>query len=65
MPNVLFSADPHYGHASMLTKAHRPHGSVTEMDDALVDLCKRGLITSEEAYARAEQKQDVKERLKT
>jgi twitching motility protein PilT len=33
------------------------------MDDALVDLCNRGLITSEEAYARADQKQDVKQRL--
>ena len=34
------------------------------MDDALGDLCKRGLISSEEAYARAEQKQEVKQRLK-
>jgi len=34
------------------------------MDDALVDLCRLGLISSEEAYARAEQKQDVKQRLK-
>src|SRR5437762_1361249 len=35
------------------------------MDDALVDLCNRGLITSEEAYARADQKQEVRSRLKT
>jgi twitching motility protein PilT len=34
------------------------------MDDALVDLCNRELITSEEACARAEQKQEVKQRLK-
>jgi twitching motility protein PilT len=34
------------------------------MDDALVDLCRRGLITAEEARARAEQKQEVKMRLK-
>ena len=27
------------------------------MDDALIDLSKRGLISAEEAYARAEQKQ--------
>jgi twitching motility protein PilT len=35
------------------------------MDDALVDLCNRGLITSEEAYARADQKQEIKQCLKT
>ena len=34
------------------------------MDDALVDLAKQGLISSEEAYARSEQKQEVKQRLK-
>ena len=34
------------------------------MDDALVDLATRGLIAPEEAYARAEQKQEVKQRLK-
>jgi len=34
------------------------------MDDALVELCTSGLITSEEACARAEQKQEVKHRLK-
>jgi len=34
------------------------------MDDALVDLAGRGLISSEEAYARSEQKQEVKSRLK-
>src|SRR6185369_12025379 len=34
------------------------------MDDALVDLCARGLISAEEACARAEQKQEVKMRLK-
>ncbi len=34
------------------------------MDDALVDLYNRGLITPEEAYARAEQKQEMKTRLK-
>ena len=33
------------------------------MDDALVDLADRGLISSEEAYARSEQKQEVKSRL--
>ena len=33
------------------------------MDDALVDLATRGLISSEEAIARAEQKQEVKSRL--
>jgi twitching motility protein PilT len=34
------------------------------MDDAVVDLAGRGLISSEEAYARSEQKQEVKSRLK-
>ena len=34
------------------------------MDDALVDLCNRRLVTANEAYARAEQKQEVKQRLK-
>jgi twitching motility protein PilT len=34
------------------------------MDDALAELHKRGLITAEEAYARAEQKQEMKQRLK-
>ena len=34
------------------------------MDDALVDLCNRELITTEEAYARAEQKTEVRTRLK-
>jgi Tfp pilus assembly ATPase PilU len=34
------------------------------MDDALVDLASRGLISAQEAYARAEQKQEVKSRLK-
>ncbi len=34
------------------------------MDDALVDLSARGLISAEEACARAEQKQEVKQRLK-
>jgi len=34
------------------------------MDDALVDLASRGLITREEACARAEQKQEVKQQLK-
>jgi twitching motility protein PilT len=29
------------------------------MDDALVDLYNRGLISAEEAYARAEQKQEM------
>jgi twitching motility protein PilT len=33
------------------------------MDDALVDLCNRGLISAEEAVARAEQKQEMKQRL--
>src|SRR3989440_3459827 len=34
------------------------------MDDALVDLHDRGLISAEEAYARAEQKQEMKQYLK-
>src|SRR5690348_10192355 len=34
------------------------------MDDALAELYKRGLITAEEACARAEQKHEVKQRLK-
>ena len=35
------------------------------MDDALVDLCSRGLISAEEAIARAEQRQEVRSRLRT
>lgn len=35
------------------------------MDDALVDLAKRGEITAEEACARADQKQQVQQQLKT
>ena len=34
------------------------------MDDTLVDLCERGLISAEEAYARAEQKNIVQQQLK-
>ncbi len=34
------------------------------MDDALVDLHKRGLISAEEAYARADQKQEMRQHLK-
>ena len=34
------------------------------MDDALAQLHKGGLISAEEAYARADQKQEMKERLK-
>ena len=34
------------------------------MDDALTDLHQRGLISAEEAYERAEQKQQMKQRLK-
>jgi twitching motility protein PilT len=34
------------------------------MDDALVDLYSQGLISAEEAYARSEQKQEMRERLK-
>jgi twitching motility protein PilT len=34
------------------------------MDDALIELYQRGLISAEEAYARAEQKQMVREHLK-
>jgi twitching motility protein PilT len=35
------------------------------MDDAIVDLCSRGLISAEEACARAEQKkQEIRTRLK-
>ncbi|MGI8819667.1 MAG: type IV pilus twitching motility protein PilT [Chthoniobacterales bacterium] len=33
------------------------------MDDALLDLCGRGVISGEEAYARAEQKQMMREHL--
>jgi twitching motility protein PilT len=33
------------------------------MDDALVDLYNRGLVTADEAYARAEQKQQVRQHL--
>ena len=35
------------------------------MDDSLVDLYERGLISTDEAYARAEQKRTVRQRLKT
>ena len=35
------------------------------MDDALSDLHARGLISADEAYARAEQKQEMRARLKT
>jgi twitching motility protein PilT len=35
------------------------------MDDALVDLCNRGLISADEAITRAEQKQEMRSRLKT
>ena len=34
------------------------------MDDALSDLHARGLISADEAYARAEQKQEMRTRLK-
>jgi twitching motility protein PilT len=34
------------------------------MDDSLVDLYARGLISAEETYARAEQKQQVRQHLK-
>ena len=34
------------------------------MDDALMDIHSRGLISAEEVYARAEQKQEMKQRLK-
>src|SRR5438309_6966735 len=34
------------------------------MDDALVDLCNRRLVTADEAYARADQKQEVRAHLK-
>src|ERR1700676_5594958 len=30
------------------------------MDDALVDLCDRGFISAEEAYARPDQKQEMR-----
>ncbi len=33
------------------------------MDDALLDLCSRGLISAEEAYARADQKREMRTRL--
>ena len=33
------------------------------MDDALVDLYDRGLISAEEAYARADQKQEMRTRV--
>ncbi len=34
------------------------------MDDTLIELCQRGLISPQEAYARAEQKQMVRQQLK-
>jgi twitching motility protein PilT len=34
------------------------------MDDALIDLYDRGLISAEEAYARADQKQTMRQYLK-
>jgi Tfp pilus assembly ATPase PilU len=33
------------------------------MDDALVDLYDRGFISAEEAYARADQKQEMRTRV--
>jgi twitching motility protein PilT len=33
------------------------------MDDALVDLYDRGFITAEEAYARSDQKQEMRTRV--
>jgi len=33
------------------------------MDDTLIDLCQRGLIDADEAYARAEQKDIVRQQL--
>jgi twitching motility protein PilT len=33
------------------------------MDDTLIDLCQRGLIDAEEAYARAEQKDIMRQQL--
>jgi len=35
------------------------------MDDTLIELYQRGLITAEEAYARADQKLLVRQQLKT
>jgi len=35
------------------------------MDDALIELQSRGLITADEALARADQKQEMRTRLKT
>jgi twitching motility protein PilT len=34
------------------------------MDDALIELCQRGLISAQEAYARADQKQMVRQQLR-
>src|ERR687888_1017550 len=34
------------------------------MDDTLIELCQRGLISAQEAYARADQKQMVRQHLK-
>jgi twitching motility protein PilT len=34
------------------------------MDDALIDLYDRGLISQEEAYARADQKEMMREHIK-
>jgi Tfp pilus assembly ATPase PilU len=34
------------------------------MDDTLIDLYERGLISAQEAYERAEQKSEVRPRLK-
>jgi twitching motility protein PilT len=35
------------------------------MDDTLIDLYQRGLISAEEAYARADQKDVVRQQVKT
>jgi Tfp pilus assembly ATPase PilU len=35
------------------------------MDDTLIDLYQRGLISAEEAYARADQKDAMRQQVKT
>ena len=35
------------------------------MDDALLDLFRRGLLSEEETYARSEQKQEMRQQLKS
>lgn len=34
--NIFFTADQHFGHASIIKHAHRPFAGVDEMDEALI-----------------------------